>query len=297
VFFSAQADLAEPRRFLRHLAPLRNKRWVVYAKAPFAGPGAVLAYLSLCTHRVAISNDRLIAFDKASVTFRYKDYRRSGPQRQQVMTLDAHEFMRRFLLHVLRTASTASGIADCSRARHARPTSPASANCWPYRRRRKNPMRPKSRPLNSRPVLAAAGACASSRPSNAGCSRARRPQQPGRRCDPARFIPTPCRRHVAPANDTSRAHRRAAVVTCADPCRHRRKRLPALPDLGRDRQEMLFRCASNQAQSASRPSTRAQPKHQIAISRALHTAGSFLGDFPTPEGVRNSSRKQTDGFG
>jgi hypothetical protein len=74
---------------------------VVYAKAPFAGPEAVLAYLSLYTHRVAISNGRLIAFDKAGVTFRYKDYRRSGPQRHQVMTLDVHEFMRRFLLHVL----------------------------------------------------------------------------------------------------------------------------------------------------------------------------------------------------
>jgi Putative transposase len=98
VFFGAQADLAEPRRLLRHLAPLRNKRWVVYAKAPFAGPEAVLAYLSLYTHRVAISNGRLIAFDKTSVTFHYKDYRRSGPQRQQVMTLDVHEFTRRFLL-------------------------------------------------------------------------------------------------------------------------------------------------------------------------------------------------------
>ena len=62
---------------------------------------AVLAYLSLYTHRVAISNSRLIAFDKAGVTFRYKDYRRDGPERQQVMTLEVHEFMRRFLLHVL----------------------------------------------------------------------------------------------------------------------------------------------------------------------------------------------------
>jgi len=101
VFFAAQAGLAERRCFVRHLAPLKTKRWVVYAKAPFSGPEAVLAYLSLYTHRVAISNGRLIAFDKAGVTFRYKDYRRSGPQRQQVMTLEAHEFMRRFLLHVL----------------------------------------------------------------------------------------------------------------------------------------------------------------------------------------------------
>ena len=101
VFFGAQAGLAERRDFLRHLAPLRKKRWVVYSKPPFAGPEAVLAYLSLYTHRVAISNGRLIAFDEAGVTFRYKDYRRCGPQRQQVMTLDAHDFMRRFLLHVL----------------------------------------------------------------------------------------------------------------------------------------------------------------------------------------------------
>jgi len=101
VFFGAQAGLADRRDFLRHLAPLRKKRWVVYSKPPFAGPEPVLAYLSLYTHRVAISNGRLIAFDEAGVTFRYKDYRRSGPQRQQVMTLDAREFMRRFLLHVL----------------------------------------------------------------------------------------------------------------------------------------------------------------------------------------------------
>jgi hypothetical protein len=100
-FFGAQAGLADRRTFAHHLASLRKKRWVVYAKLPFAGPEAVLAYLARYTHRVAISNRRLIAFDKAGVTFRYKDYRRTGPERQQVMTLDPHEFMRRFLLHVL----------------------------------------------------------------------------------------------------------------------------------------------------------------------------------------------------
>jgi hypothetical protein len=101
VFFGAQADLADPRRFLRHFAPLRKKRWVIYAKAPFAGPEAVLAYLSRYTHRVAISNQRLIAYDETGVTFRYKDYRREGPERQRVMALAPHEFIRRFLLHVL----------------------------------------------------------------------------------------------------------------------------------------------------------------------------------------------------
>jgi hypothetical protein len=100
-FFGDQADLADPRFFLRHLAPLRKKRWVVYAKAPFSGPETVLAYLSRYTHRVAISNQRLIAYDQTGVAFRYKDYRRDGPERQRVMTLAPHEFIRRFLLHVL----------------------------------------------------------------------------------------------------------------------------------------------------------------------------------------------------
>jgi hypothetical protein len=100
-FFGSIAQLADRRAFMRRLAPVRKKRWVVYAKAPFAGPESVLAYLSRYTHRVAISNRRLIAFNEAGVTFRYKDYRRDGADRQQVMTLAADEFIRRFLLHVL----------------------------------------------------------------------------------------------------------------------------------------------------------------------------------------------------
>jgi Putative transposase/Transposase zinc-binding domain len=100
-FFGKMTGLGDRRAFLRHLSPVRKKRWVVYAKPPFAGPEAVLAYLSRYTHRVAISNRRLIGFDEAGVTFRYKDYRRNGPDRQQVMTLAADEFIRRFLLHVL----------------------------------------------------------------------------------------------------------------------------------------------------------------------------------------------------
>lgn len=100
-FFGSIAHLTDRRAFLRHLASVRKKRWVVYAKAPFAGPEAVLAYLSRYTHRVAISNSRLIAFDKSGVTFRYKDYRRNRADRQQVMTLATDEFIRRFLLHVL----------------------------------------------------------------------------------------------------------------------------------------------------------------------------------------------------
>ena len=100
-FFGSLAPLADRRAFLQHLAPARKVRWVVYAKPPFAGPQAVLAYLARYTHRVAISNRRLIGFDETGVTFRYKDYRRDDPERQQVMTLATAEFIRRFLLHVL----------------------------------------------------------------------------------------------------------------------------------------------------------------------------------------------------
>jgi hypothetical protein len=100
-FFGNRAPLADRRAFLRHLSPARHQRWVVYAKPPFAGPEAVLAYLSRYTHRVAISNSRLLSFNEAGVTFRYKDYRRHGAERQRVMTLGTDEFIRRFLLHLL----------------------------------------------------------------------------------------------------------------------------------------------------------------------------------------------------
>jgi len=100
-FFGDHSGLNDQRAFARHLAPIRKKKWVVYAKPPFSGPEAVLAYLSRYTHRIAISNRRLISFDEAGVTFRYKDYRRSGADRHRTMTLHADEFIRRFLVHVL----------------------------------------------------------------------------------------------------------------------------------------------------------------------------------------------------
>src|SRR5882724_9143517 len=100
-FFGSYAHLADANTFAAFLAPLSKKRWFVYAKRPFAGPKAVLAYLSRYTHRVAISNRRLIAVDQRSVTFKVKDYRIEGPGRYTTMTLDAGEFIRRFLIHVL----------------------------------------------------------------------------------------------------------------------------------------------------------------------------------------------------
>jgi hypothetical protein len=100
-FFGDHARLTDRHAFAAYLAPLRKIEWIVYAKRPFAGPAAVLAYLSRYTHRVAIANSRLIAFDDNGVTFRWKDYRSKGRERQKVMTLSSDEFIRRFLIHVL----------------------------------------------------------------------------------------------------------------------------------------------------------------------------------------------------
>jgi hypothetical protein len=100
-FFGVHAHLDDARAFKAYLAPLRKIEWYLYAKPPFGGPEAVLAYLSRYTHRVAISNRRLIASNHNGVTFSYKDYRADGRARYKVMTLGTHEFIRRFLIHVL----------------------------------------------------------------------------------------------------------------------------------------------------------------------------------------------------
>ena len=98
-FFSGLADLKDPAAFNAYLDPLRKNEWVVYAKRPFAGPAQVLAYLARYTHRVAIANSRLVSLTDGKACFRWKDYRQEG--KSKVMTLDAGEFIRRFLLHVL----------------------------------------------------------------------------------------------------------------------------------------------------------------------------------------------------
>jgi hypothetical protein len=100
-FFGKLDGLRRRAAFAASLAPLRKKNWFVYGKPPFAGPGAVLAYLARYTHRVAISNSRLIGLDDRGVTFGFKDYRRNGRARHCTMTLAPGEFIRRFLLHVL----------------------------------------------------------------------------------------------------------------------------------------------------------------------------------------------------
>ena len=100
-FFGNHARLADAQSFAAFLAPLRKSEWVVYSKRPFGGPEAVLAYLSRYTHRVAIANSRLIAFDERGVVFKWKDYRIEGRDRYKPMTLTTDEFIRRFLIHVL----------------------------------------------------------------------------------------------------------------------------------------------------------------------------------------------------
>jgi hypothetical protein len=139
-FFGGQVGLADPDAFTAHLAPLRKTEWVVYAKAPFGGPEAVLAYLSRYTHRVAIANSRLIAADAETVTFRWKDYRVKGRHRQKVMRLATGEFIRRFLLHVLprgfhrirhyglfASSSRKRNIATIRQLLHAEPPGPEPA--------------------------------------------------------------------------------------------------------------------------------------------------------------------------
>jgi hypothetical protein len=98
-FFSSLQHLNERIAFQRHLAPVRKSEWVVYAKPPFAGPQQVLDYVGRYTHRIAISNNRLLTIENGEVCFRWKNYRNG--QRQGVMSLAAEEFIRRFLLHVL----------------------------------------------------------------------------------------------------------------------------------------------------------------------------------------------------
>jgi hypothetical protein len=138
-FFGEHTGLSDDKAFGAWLAPLRKIEWVVYAKRPFAGPQAVLAYLSRYTHRVAIANSRLIALDEGGVTFQFKDYRAKGRCRYQPMTLAVEEFMRRFLLHVLPSGfhrirhygllANATRVENLARAREllAAPPSPLIA--------------------------------------------------------------------------------------------------------------------------------------------------------------------------
>src|SRR4051794_1806369 len=132
-FFGNYAALVDPQAFAAYLAPLRRAEWVVYAKRPFGGPEAVLAYLSRYTHRVAIANSRLIACDRTGVTFRWKDYRADGRDRQKLMTLSA-SLSAASSSTSFRTASTASATMAFSPVAGAPTISPERAACSICRR-------------------------------------------------------------------------------------------------------------------------------------------------------------------
>ena len=152
-FFGDHKPLADIAAFNAFLNPSRKTDWVIYAKQPFAGPEAVLAYLSRYTHRVAIANSRLIRADADGITFRVKDYRIDGPGRYKTMTLAPHEFIRRFLIHVLpkgqhripRAACPGPDPGASSPMAIAPPTSTASANCSLFARLRPIPRPPTPR--------------------------------------------------------------------------------------------------------------------------------------------------------
>jgi len=162
-FFGDHAPLADARAFAAYLAPLRKIEWVVYAKRPFGGPEAVLAYLARYTHRVAISNSRLIALGDKGVTFRWKDYRVDGHERQKIMTLTTGEFIRRFLSHVLPQGFHRIRHYGLFASARAPTTSPKPANCSPFQKPatiRPVPPSPTPASRNHSRILARAAAAA-----------------------------------------------------------------------------------------------------------------------------------------
>ena len=121
--------IKDVQAFTRHLAPLKDAEWVVYAKPPFGGPQQVLEYLGRYTHRVAISNQRLLALENGHVSFQWKDYRTKDPSNSKVMTLEVDEFIRRFLLHVLPPGLQRIRYAASSPTATVRTTWLSAANC------------------------------------------------------------------------------------------------------------------------------------------------------------------------
>jgi len=228
-FFGVHARLNNIRAFKAYLAPLRKIDWVVYAKRPFGGPRAVLAYLSRYTHRVAISNRRLIAADHTGVTFRWKNYRIEGPDRYQTMTLSTHEFIRRFLMHVLPGGfhrirhygllASGSRAANIARARQMLAV--------PLRSEQHRPKRPTNPACCHDRARAAADACSSSRPSRAAASQSIDPRMRRQRsgstphdaviADPAPHRSAPLSPALARQHTRLRRSARLARDRTADP--------------------------------------------------------------------------------
>jgi hypothetical protein len=172
-FFGEHAALANPAAFAGYLAPLRKCEWVAYAKRPFAGPDQVLAYLARYTHRVAIGNSRLVEHDDTHVSFRWKDYRANGRDKNKVMRLGVGEFIGRFLLHVLPNGFTVSATTACSPMDIVPRSLPSVDSCSKCRLARPAPAIIAAKPvlpiMSGRVVHAAADAWRSSKPSTARC--------------------------------------------------------------------------------------------------------------------------------
>ena len=157
-FFGNHTPLADAQAFAAYLAPLRKTEWVVYSKRPFGGPEAVLAYLSRYTHRVAIANSRLIAFDQDSITFKWKDYRIKGRDRYKRMTLPQTSSSAASSSTSCPRASIASATTACWPRPSAPTTSRAPANCSLGQSSKANPPMPMPRITTSRHVHVAAAA-------------------------------------------------------------------------------------------------------------------------------------------
>ena len=289
-FFGEIADLRHREAFAAYLAPLKQKNWFVYAKPPFAGPEAVLAYLARYTHRVAIANSRLVALDERGVTFRYKDYRRNGQARYRTMTLTADEFIRRFLLHVLPKGfhrirhygllASPGCKANIARAREliAAPmpaVDPPTAH---------DPLSRTPRPIIARHALAAG-----THDHRRGLRARRRTARPAlRRCEqdpmPMTFLLISSWQH--PFAGTSRSRRRARFIpvpasagTTSRTSPQSGRRATAAPPSPQSSAAL-----SAQRSAENHPPPKPLPR-QIPIDGQALTAlpaGSFFGGFPTP---------------
>ncbi len=276
-FLGPHAHLVDAKTFAAFLAPLGKKRWFVYAKRPFAGPKAVLAYLSRYTHRVAISNRRLIAIDQRSVTFKVKNYRIEGPGRYTTMTLDVGEFIRRFLIHVLPKGFHRIRHYGLFASAIAPRRSRERVNFWDWQR-----LRPKrrSRSIQRQPshspslVPAVAAACSSSRPSRPAASHATGQPRPSSKSG---STPHERGRHVTHPHRQSRF----SLVTTR-PRRRSTEQLPGSafqsaifpeshPHRGKSEPETHQR-PSSPDRHALAPRVRRQHRDQIAIAPASPSA-------------------------
>src|SRR5208282_2184973 len=309
-FFGDHVPLADKAAFKAYLRPLRQIDWVVYAKEPFAGPKQVLRYLSRYTHRIAISNRRLLSADQKGVTFKYKDYRIEGPGRYKTMTLATDEFIRRFLIHVLpkgfhriRHYGLLGNTNRAANIEHARKLLAMPS-------RPKEPETPKAA-IDEPRVLPRPCPCCGGRmivieTFARGCEPKHRPAPP-----PAAIrIDTSCCRHrrsttapilAIPAGSPPAANTLASVPCIGLYC-HRKSRRATCRSLLHPAANILGLQQTDRrtcfCPPSSRPAPRLNPHSARRTAAELPTAISCLGAFPTPAAracglVRDCRRPKT----